>query len=171
MNQALQQLHQAWAPQRDKALATWRRMAPRERAGLAVAAAALGLLLFVMLFVNPALRTLREAPQRLAELDSRLAQMQAWAAEAAQLQQQPAVSSAQALAALQSATEFLGPEAQLQIQGDRATLRFRLLSGEQIGSWLMETRRAARARAVEAQLQRGADGLYSGSVVLQLAGN
>jgi general secretion pathway protein M len=162
-------LRQAWVPRREKAQAAWRRLAPRERTMVAVGAVALGLLLFVLVFINPALRTLREAPLRLAELDAKLAQMQGWAAEAAQLQQQPTVSSAQALAALQAATEFLGPEAQLQIQGDRASLRFRQLSGEQLGSWLMETRRAARARAVEAQLQRGADGLYSGSVVLQLA--
>lgn len=167
MNEALRQ---AWGPQRDKLKAAWQGLAPRERTGVAAAAAAVLLLLVVMLLINPALRTLREAPQRLATLDGQLAQMQAWAAEAARLQQQAPVSSAQSLAALQAATEFLGPEAQLQLQGDRATLRFRQLSGEQLGGWLSESRRAARARAIEAQLQRGADGLYSGSVLLQLPG-
>lgn len=163
-------LRQAWAPHWDKAQTAWRRLAPRERLGLTLAAAALGLLVVVLVAINPALRTLREAPPRLAQLDAELAQMQAWAAEARQLQQLPAQKLAQAPAALQAATDFLGPEAQLQLQGDRATLRFRRLSGEQLAGWLAEVRRAARARPVEAQWQRDSDGSYQGSLVLQLAG-
>ncbi len=157
-----------WKAQRDRLLATWRGLAPRERGGLALAALALGLLLLVLVFINPALRTLREAPARLDQLDAQLAQMQAWAAEAQQLQAQPPVNPAQALAALRAASEFLGPEASLNLQGDRATLHFNNLGGEALGAWLAEARRAARARPLEAQLQRGPGG-YGGSIVLQLS--
>lgn len=163
------ELMQRWRPQRQALLQRWQRMAPRERLGLLAAAVALGLLLGVLLLVNPALKTLREAPARLDALDRQLAQMQSAAAEAARLQAQPPVGAAQAQAALQSATAFLGADAQLTLQGDRATLRFTNLDGERLGGWLAEVRRSARARAVEAQLQRGASG-YSGSVLLQLPG-
>jgi general secretion pathway protein M len=157
----------AWAPQIERLQAAWSRLDARERLGLAGAGVALLLLLFVLLLINPALRTLKEAPARLSALDSQLAQMQSLAAEAKRLQQLPPVSPAQAAAALQAATEFLGPEARLTLQGERATLNFTNLSGEQLGAWLVEVRSAARARPVEAQLQRGPNG-YGGSIVLAL---
>jgi len=159
----------SWAPRVDALQLRWSRLEARERLGLQLAAVALLLLLLVLLFVNPALKTLREAPGRLDELDRQLAQMQGWAAEAKRLQQLPAVNPAQASAALQAATDFLGPEARLTLQGDRATLQFSNLAGEQLGAWLAEVRRAARARPVEAQLQRGPGG-YGGSIVLSLGG-
>lgn len=149
--------------------AAWRQLSAREQLGVQVAGAALGLLLLVLLLINPALRTLREAPQRLAQLDAQLAQMQAWAAEARRLQGQGGVSPAQAQAALQAATELLGPDARLTLSGDRATLAFSDLSGARLAAWLAEARSAARARPVEAQLQRGPRG-YGGSVVLSLRG-
>ncbi|MFN7693195.1 MAG: type II secretion system protein GspM [Burkholderiales bacterium] len=161
-------LPESWSPALEKYRAAWSRLDARERTGVLAAAAALFLLVFVMLLVNPALKTLREAPARLAQLDSQLAQMQSLAAEAKRLQQLPAVNPAQAAEALQAATAYLGPDAKLQLQGDRATLSFQSLSGEQIGAWLAEVRSAARARPVEAQLQQGPRG-YGGSIVLALA--
>ena len=158
----------AWAPRVEALQSRWSRLEARERGGLLLAGAALLLLLVVLIFVNPALKTLREAPARLAELDSQLAQMQGWAAEAKRLQQLPPVSPAQAAAALQAATDYLGPEARLSLQGERATLQFNNLAGEQLGAWLAEVRSAARARPVEAQLQRGPRG-YGGSITLSLA--
>lgn len=150
-----------------RAQAAWSQLAPRERAGVAVAAAALGLLLLVLLFINPALRTLREAPAKLAQAEAQLAQMQRDAAEVQRLRGLPAVNAAQATAALQAATQLLGPEAKLTLQGDRAVLEFSNLEGERLGAWLAEVRSAARAKPVEAQLQRGERG-YGGRLVLQL---
>lgn len=143
-------------------------LAPREQLGLQVAAAALLLLAVVSLLVLPPLKTLREAPQRLQQLDAELAQMQAWAGEARQLVAQPPVSPAQAQAALQEATEALGGDARLTVQGDRATLSFTGLSGDLLAAWLTETRNTARVRAVEAQWQRGPNG-YGGSIVVQIS--
>ena len=159
----------AWQQARSRMLAAWRQMSEREQLGLQAAAAALALLLLVLVLINPALRTLREAPQRLARLDQQLAQMQGWAAEAQRLQGQSGVSPAQAQAALQAATELLGADARLTLAGDRATLSFSNQSGARLAAWLTEARSAARARAVEAQLQRGPRG-YGGSIVLSLGG-
>ncbi len=161
-------LPESWSPALEKAHTAWARLDSRERLGVVAASAALLLLALVMLLINPALKTLREAPAKLSQLDSQLAQMQSWAAEAKRLQQLPAVNPAQASEALKAATAFLGPDAKLQLQGDRATLSFQSLSGEQIGTWLAEVRSAARARPVEAQLQQGPRG-YGGSIVLLLA--
>jgi general secretion pathway protein M len=161
-------LPDSWAPQIERLLVGWGRLDARERLGVLAAGAALLLLVFVMLLINPALKTLREAPAKLSQLDAQLAQMQALATEAKRLQQLPPVSPAQATAALQAATSFLGPEARLTVQGERATLNFSNLSGEQLGAWLVEVRSAARARPVEAQLQRSPNG-YGGSIVLALA--
>lgn len=165
MNTAV--LRQRLNPLRQRAQTAWAQLAPRERLGVAVAAAALGLLLLVLLAINPALRTLREAPARLAQLDLQLAQMRRDAAEAQRLRQLPPVSGAQAAAALQAASQLLGPEARLNLQGDRAILDFSNLDGERLGAWLAEVRSAARAKPVEAQLQRGERG-YGGRIVLQL---
>jgi general secretion pathway protein M len=159
----------SWAPSVEKLQAAWDRLDTRERLGLQAAAAALLLLLCASVLVNPALKTLREAPARLAVVETQLAQMQAWATEAKRLQQLPSVPGAQAQAALKGATEHLGPEAKLVVQGDRATLTFSNLSGEALGNWLAETRSAARARPVEAQIQRGPRG-YGGTVVLSVGG-
>lgn len=161
-------LPESWSPTIDKANAAWTRLDGRERLGVLAAGCALLLLALLMLLINPALKTLREAPAKLSQLDGQLAQMQSWAAEAKRLQQLPAVNPAQAAEALKAATAYLGPDAKLQLQGDRATLSFQSLSGEQIGTWLVEVRSAARARPVEAQLQQGPLG-YGGSIVLLLA--
>lgn len=158
----------AWAPALQQAHAAWARMAPRERLSVQVGALLLGLLLLVGGGLRPAWKTLSEAPARLSQLDAQLAAMQAGAAEAKRLQQLPPVNPAQAKAALEAATAFLGPDAKLVLQGDRATLSFSNLTGEALGAWLAEVRSAARAKPVEAQLQRGAQG-YGGSITLSLS--
>lgn len=158
----------SWAPAMARWQAYWTSLSPRERAGVSAAAAALVGLALVALLVNPAWRTLREAPERLAQLEAQQARMQTWAAEAQRLQAQAPVAAAQAQAALKAATEALGADARLTLQGDRATLNFSHVEGTQLLTWLAEVRRAARARPVEARWQRGPEG-YTGSVVLALA--
>lgn len=147
----------------------WQQMNARERLGVQLAAAALGLLLLVSVGLKPALNTLKTAPMQLAELDQQLQQMQQYAAEAQSLRQLPPIPASQSRQALQSATEFLGPDARLALQGERATLSFSELSGENLMRWLAEVRASARARPIEVQLQRGPRG-YGGRIVLGLAG-
>ena len=66
-----------------------------------------------------------------------------------------------------SATERLGAQGKLLLQGDRATLTLTGVDPEALRTWLSEARSGARARPVDAQLQRGAAG-YSGTLSLTL---
>jgi general secretion pathway protein M len=162
-NAAQSSLAQALAPLRTH----WQSLGARERQALQLAALALGLLLLWTVLLAPALRVLREAPQQLAQLDAQLQQMQAQALEAQELRQQAPVAPAQARQALESASAHLGEAARLSITGDRAVLTLKELDAASLQTWLGEVRSAARARPVEASLQRGPKG-YSGTIVLAL---
>lgn len=154
-----------WAPLR----ARWTQMAPRERLAVAVAAAAFALFLVWAIAVKPALRTLNDAPIELQKLDDQLDAMRVMAGEAQALRQAPPVLAAQAETALRAATERLGDGARVDLQGDRATVNFKGVTGEAFVAWLAEVRAGARARPVQAQLMRDAAGVtYAGTVVLTL---
>lgn len=152
---------------RSKAAARWAAIAPRDRRLLVAALAIVMLALVWMLLVQPAWRTLREAPARIDALDQQLQKMQRLAAEANQLRSLPTVSAAQSESALRSATERLGSGARLTMQGERATLTLTGVQGEALVAWLGEVRSAARARPDEARLTRGPTG-YTGSIVVVL---
>lgn len=147
--------------------ARWAAIAPRERRLLQAALAIVVLALAWFVLVRPAWQTLREAPARIDALDLQLQQMQRLAAEARELRSLPAVSASQSEAALRAATERLGPNAKLTLQGERATLNLTGVPGEALVGWLGEARSAARARPEEVRLARGPTG-YTGSVVVVL---
>ncbi|HMO48984.1 MAG TPA: type II secretion system protein GspM [Rubrivivax sp.] len=147
----------------------WRALGRRERALLGLAAAVLGAFLLWSVAIQPAWRTLRDAPAQRDTLDAQWQAMQSLAAEARQLRDAPAINAEQAQAALRAASERLGSKAQLSLQGDRAVLTLNGASSAQLREWLAEARAGARARPVQAQLSRGAQG-FSGSVVLSLGG-
>lgn len=156
--QRLQPLRAAWAA-RDA----------RERRLLLLAAGVLAGYLLWALALQPAWRTVRDAPARLDALDAQLQAMQAQAAEAQALRALPALPRPQASAALQAASERLGDQARLVEQGERAVLTLTGASGDELRSWLAEVRSSARARAVELRLTRDEQGL-SGTVVIALPG-
>ena len=147
--------------------AAWAQRDARERQLVLVAAWVLGLFLLWTMALQPAWRTLRDAPGRLDELDRQLQSMQALAVETRSLRALPAVPRAQAAAALKAATERLGPGARLMEQGDRAVLTLTAVGSDELRAWLSEVRAGARARPVELNLTRGDDGL-SGTVVVAL---
>lgn len=154
-----------WAPLRKR----WLAMAPRERLAVSVAAGALALFLFWSMAVRPAWRTLQDAPIELQKLDAQLDGMRVLAGEAQTLRQAPPVLAGQAETALRAATERLGEGTRIDLQGDRATVNFKGVTGEAFVAWLGEVRAGARARPVQAQLIRDAAGLtYAGTVVLTL---
>jgi general secretion pathway protein M len=157
----------ALATLRQQAAIWWTARAPRERQALAVVGVVIGVFLVWSLFVQPALRTVREAPAQLDRLDAQYQQMQRGAAESTLLRAAPRVSASQAMAALRAATDRLGDRAKLTIQGDRATLALNGVTSEALRSWLGEVRSGARARPVDAQLQRGPNG-YSGTLGVTL---
>lgn len=147
--------------------AQWAGLARRERRMIAVALTLVTIAAVWLLAVQPAWRTLRETPAQIDVLDLQLQHMQRLAAESRALRELPAVPPNQAEAALRGATERLGRNARISLQGDRATLTLTGVPGEALAAWLGAVRSAARARPDEAKLSRGPTG-YSGTVVLSL---
>jgi general secretion pathway protein M len=157
----------ALAQSREQLRTWWRTRAPRERVALLTAAGVIALFVAWMVLVQPALRTLREAPARIDALDAQLQQTQRLAAESQALRSVTAVPPSQAAAALKAATDRLGDKGRLSMQGDRASLTLNGVSPEALRGWLLEARSAARVRPSEAQLTRGPQG-YSGTLVVTL---
>ncbi len=158
-----------------KALSTeaserWRALPPRERLGLTLAGVAIGIAVVWMIAVAPALRTLRETPAQIDELDAKLQSMQRMAVESRELRGAAPVPATQAALALKSATDRLGEKGRIAVQGDRATLTLSGVTGETLRAWLTEARSGARARPVEAQLSKGQQG-YAGTIVLTIGGS
>lgn len=145
----------------------WLARTTRERRAVIVVMVVLAALLVWSLFIQPAWRSTRAAPAVLDQLDGELQQMQRIAAESRVLRAVAPVSQAQAGAALKAATERLGDKAKLNLQGDRATLSLTGISPEALRAWLNEARSGARARPVEATLQRGPAG-FTGSITVTL---
>ncbi|WP_418316802.1 type II secretion system protein GspM [Piscinibacter sakaiensis] len=156
-----------WLAWRAAAGQRWRALAVRERRAVIAAALFIGVLLVWLLALQPALRTLREAPAQIATLDLQLQEMRALAAEAATLRGATPISPNQAAAALEAATRQLGAKGRLVVQGDRATLHVDGIDAASLQQWLEAARGAARARPIELQVVRGATG-YSGSLVVGL---
>jgi len=146
-------------------LARWHAFTPRDRSLLGLTAAVLGLFLVWTLAVQPAWRTLASAPAELDTLDAQLQTMQRLATESAELRASPPVPPQQAVAALQAATEQLGEQGKLTLQGDRAVLTLNQVGTAALNEWLVAARAGARARPLEATLTRAAVG-YSGTVVV-----
>lgn len=149
--------------------AWWRALPVRERRLLLTAASLLALLLLWLAALQPALQTLRSAPAELDAADLQLQAMQRLASEAVELRATPPVNPEQAAAALKSATERLGENARLSLQGERAVLTLNGVGPGALRGWLAEARSGARARPVEASLMHAAQG-YSGTLVMAVGG-
>lgn len=167
MNARAVTLPPALASMRTQAIARWRGMPQRDRLAAGFGIAVVAAFLLWLVFVGPAWRTLRAAPAKLDVLEVQLQQMQRLAAEAKTLRGAPPVSASQAAEPLRVATERLGNKASITFQGDRATLRLNGVSGDALRDWLSEARSAARARAIDVQLNRAPEG-YAGLVVVTL---
>ncbi len=153
---------------RASAQARWAALAARERRLVLAAALVLGAGVLWLAGLAPALRTLATAPAQLAAGEAQAQQMQALAAEAQALRAVAPVPMAQAQAALSGSTGRLGDVAKLSLQGERAVVALKGISGEQLAAWLGEARAGARARVVEANLSQTSPGLYDGSLTLAL---
>ena len=147
----------------------WQTLAERDRRAMTLAAVLLGLFLFWSLAIQPARRTLEKAPVELARLETQLQSMNRMAQESRELRDVSPVPTTQALASLQAASDRLGKQGRISIQGDRATLTLTNANPEALKDWLGEVRSAARARPLEAQLNRTGNG-YSGTILLAFGG-
>jgi len=154
---------------RERLVGWWRALAPRDRRLARIGALALGALLVWSVGIQPALRTLRDAPTQIERLDAELLGMQRLAAESRTLRGEPPIPQAQASAALKAAAGRLGERARWAQQGDRVTLTLQGVDAQTLANLLAEARAGARARPIEAQLVRGAKG-YDGTLVLSLGG-
>ncbi|MEK8053395.1 type II secretion system protein GspM [Ideonella sp. DXS22W] len=164
-------LGQALAPARAALLAQWQGLAPRERRGVAVAAALLGVALLWFVAIAPAWRTLRELPAQREALESQLQQMQGLATEAQALRAVPPVPTEQATTALNAAAQRLGAQGRLTPQGpQRMVLTLQGASSAQLAAFLGEARAGARARVLEATLNQTGPGSFDGSLVLAIGG-
>jgi general secretion pathway protein M len=157
-------------PLREHAATAWRARSPRDRMALIVVALVLSVFLVWVLFVAPAVATLRSAPAQLEALDTQLLQMRGMAAEVRELRNATPVPAAQAGLAIKAAAERLGDKVRLSLQNDRALLTLQNASPEQLRALLVEARSAARARPLEANLTR-AQGGFTGTLVLSLGAN
>ena len=158
-----------WLAQLSALRARWQGLGPRDRRLLGLALAVLGAFVLWSVAIQPAWRTVRDATSQLDRLDAQLQEMQVLASEARELRGAAPFSAEQSAAALKSASERLGSKGRLSLQGERAVLTLNGASSSQLREWLVEARAGARARPVEAQLSRNAQG-FSGSVVLSLGG-
>jgi general secretion pathway protein M len=149
--------------------ARWRAFAPRERRALSVAGVLVAFFAVWSVLLQPAWRTIREAPAQLDQLDVELQRMQRLAGEAAELRGATPVSPSAAAQALMAATTRLGSSAKILVQGDRATLTLTGTAPEALAAWLAEVRSAARARPQEAQLAR-VGSAFTGSITVAIGG-
>lgn len=143
------------------------RLSPRERRAVLLAAWTVGLGLLWWLALAPALATLRQAPERHAQLDAQLTRMRSMAASAEALRAAvPATppSRDEVLRALEQATAALGATAQLSVLGDRATVTLKDTPPDALAQWLAQVRVNARLTPLEANLSRATG--WSGSLVL-----
>lgn len=154
---------------RRQASAWWSTRSRRERQTVTLLAVVVGLLVVWTLLVQPAWRTVRAAPAELDALDAQLQQMQRIAAESRDLRGTAPISATQAGLALKAASDRLGDKARLTLQGDRAVLTLSGVGADALRGWLNEARAGARARPMEAQLQRGPTG-YTGTLTVALGG-
>jgi general secretion pathway protein M len=152
------------------AAAWWQGLAARERRLLAWGGVLVGVALLWWLALQPALRTLSQAPAEHERLDAQLQQMRREAVESQQLRALPSLPADQAAVALRAATDRLGAQARLVLQGERATVTFTGVGSGALRDWFNEARAGARARPVEANLTRGPQG-FNGNVILALGGN
>lgn len=152
--------------------ARWAALSARDRRMLQLGAGVLGLALLWWLALAPALGTLRQAPQQHQRLDGQLERMRQLQAQAQALQNRPRVSPTDAVRALeQSVRQQLGASAQLQINGNRASVTLRNVSAPVLAQWLSQVRNGAHASVSQARLLRdsaAAPATWSGTLVLAL---
>lgn len=149
--------------------ARWEALAPRERLMVAAALALVLLAIFWWVLVGPALATLRNSESQHRALDAQLQRMLGLQAQAKSLQSQPRQGYDEALRQLeQSVRQRLGTTARMNVAGERVTITLTGTAPDVLAQWLAQARVNARAIPGEAHLQRNANGLWEGSLVVNL---
>jgi general secretion pathway protein M len=144
---------------------------------LVLAAVFLALMLWTW-NLAPALKTLREVPLQLSQLDAQTQRLKAMQAQAQTLQKAPRIKANEAVSLLQkAASEVLGNGARLNIEGSRATLTLSGVSADSLAQFVALARTQSQAMPIEAHLQKfSASGsaskdskeLWRGALILSL---
>lgn len=113
-------------------------------------------LTWVWLFnLAPALKTWREAPAQLLQLEAQTQSLKTMQAQAQNLQKSARLSTSEASTLLQqSATEVLGAAAKLSVEGGHVSLALNGVSAENLAQFLALARTKSHALPTEAHLQK-----------------
>lgn len=149
--------------------ARWAALAPREQRGVRFAALLVALALLWSVLLAPAVRVLQKAPAQHQSLDAEMDHMLRLQLRARALQNQAAVSAAEALKGLQLSIVPLGSGATLRVLGDQATLTLQQVGAKEFATWLAQPD-ASRLQASEVHVQRdaGDKASWSGTLVFTL---
>ena len=164
-----------------KFLSSLQSLPPKDRQRLLALALVLLALIIWTWQISPALKTLREMPAQLAQLQDQTQQLKLMQAQAQALQKSPRIQAKDARTLLQKVTtENLDNGARLNIEGSRATLTISRVSAESLAQFLALARTQAQALPIEAQLQKFTDAgatktntpadLWRGTLILSLPG-
>jgi len=149
--------------------ARWEALSARERRGLTLLLTLLGVAMFWLMAIAPALNTLRDSTQRRTQLAQQQSHMLALQAQAQALTTRTPQSRDAALRSLQGLTS--GAQIQLTPQGDRVTAQLKAVPAAALTHWLTQARTQAQVLPVEAHLTRGNASdkvVWDGSLVLSL---
>jgi general secretion pathway protein M len=137
---------------RAQALTWWQGLSPRDQHLASLGVTCLGIFLFWLIAIAPALSTLRDSDHQRAHISQQQAQMLALQAQTNALQTRPPLSRDEALRRLQSISP--SPQVQLNTQGDRVSVQLKAVSAPSLANWLTQARNQAQALPLEAHLTR-----------------
>lgn len=142
----------AWQQLCTQSRQRWHALHPKEQRGVAVFSLLVGVVLFWLVAISPALDTLRDSDQRRQHIGLQQAHMLAWQAQAQALQAANPVSHSDALRRLQSLTPT--PQIQLNVQGQHVAVQLKAVPAPILANWLTQVRQQAHALPVEVHLTR-----------------
>lgn len=142
-----QSLHNTW-------LSLWGQRSAREQHLLGWASLVLVLATVWSLALAPALRTWQQAPGKQAQLDAQSQRMRQLQLQAKSLQKPPTLTRAEAAQWLENSLGSLGPNAQISLQDERATLRVQAAPADALARWMSQARDNAQALPLQAELQQ-----------------
>ena len=153
----------------------WHQRSARERSLLSLGALVLVLATLWSVALAPALRTWQEAPAKQAQLDAQSQRMRQLQTQAQAMQKPQTLSRTEAIEWLEKSLNSLGPNAQISVQGESATLRLQAAPAQALAHWMVQARENAQALPLQADVQQTdppqIDALWRGTVVLRLPTN
>lgn len=143
-----------WTPLRTAWHSAWQQRSPREQWMLRLAGWLMALTAIWSLALAPALRTWQEAPTRQTQLDAQSQHMRQLQDQALSLKKSRTMTRTEAALWLEQSLTKLGPNPQISLQGERATLRVQAAPAGALAVWLSQARENAQALPVQAELQQ-----------------